>query len=142
MARSREVCVSLLCSVQPSLWGLIGDPTFSGTCSRPGFCLVAQNGCSSSKHHLHTPARRKSKGDMKSMCSVTQCVRLFATPWTVARQAPLSMGFSRPEYRSGLPCASPGDLLNSGIKPRSPTLQVGPLPSKPPGKPMKSIPSL
>ena len=44
-----------------------------------------------------------------------------ATPWTVAHQAPLSMGFSRQEYRSGLPLPSPGDLPNPGIKPRSPT---------------------
>ena len=43
-------------------------------------------------------------------------VRLFATPWIVARQAPLSMGFSRQEYWSGLPCPPPGDLPNLGIK--------------------------
>ena len=47
------------------------------------------------------------------------CVRLFVTPWTVARQAPLSMGFSRQEYWSGLPCPSPGDFPNPGIKPTS-----------------------
>ena len=41
-------------------------------------------------------------------------VRLFATPWTVACQAPLSKGFSRQEYWSGLPCPSPGDLPKSG----------------------------
>ena len=46
-------------------------------------------------------------------------VRLFATPWTVACQAPLSMGFSRQEYWSGWKCPSPGDLRNPGIKPRS-----------------------
>ena len=44
-------------------------------------------------------------------------VRLFATPWTVARQAPLSMGFSRQEYWSGLPCPPPGDLPDLGIEP-------------------------
>ena len=44
-------------------------------------------------------------------------VRLFATPWTVACQAPLSMGFSRQEYWSGLPCPPPGDLLDPGIEP-------------------------
>ena len=43
-------------------------------------------------------------------------VQLFATLWTVAHQAPLSVGFSRREYWSGLPCPSPGDLLNSGIE--------------------------
>ena len=49
-------------------------------------------------------------------------VRLFATPWTVAYQAPLSMGLSRQEYWSWLPFPSPGDLPDPGIKPRSPTL--------------------
>ena len=47
------------------------------------------------------------------------CVRLFVTTWTVARQAPLSMGFSRQESWSGLLCPSPGDLPNPGIKPVS-----------------------
>ena len=50
-------------------------------------------------------------------------VWLFATPWSVALQAPLSMGLSRQEYRSGLPFPSPGDLPDPGIEPRSPALQ-------------------
>ena len=45
------------------------------------------------------------------------CVGLFATPWTVARQAPLSMRFSRQEYWRRLPFSSPGDLPNPGIEP-------------------------
>ena len=57
-------------------------------------------------------------------------VRLFATPWTVACQAPLSVGFSREEYWSGLPFLSPGDLPDPGIEPRSPTLQADSLPSE------------
>ena len=61
-------------------------------------------------------------------------VRLFATSWTVAYQAPPSVGFSRQEYWSGLPFPSPGDLPNPGIEPRSPALQVDALPSEPPGK--------
>ena len=61
----------------------------------------------------------------------------FATPWTVTRQAPLSMEFSRQEHWSGLPCPSPGDLPNLEIKPRSPTLQADSLPTKPSKKPMK-----
>ena len=65
-------------------------------------------------------------------CSV---VSDSATPWTAACQAPLSMGFSRQEYWSGLPCPPPGDLPNSGIKPRSPSLQADSLPTEPPGKP-------
>ena len=51
-------------------------------------------------------------------------VRLFATPWTVARQAPLSMGILQARIWSALPCPPPGDLPNPGIKPRSPALQV------------------
>ena len=49
-------------------------------------------------------------------------VRLFATPWTVAHQAPLSMRFSRQEYWSGLPFPSPGDLPDPGTEPGSPAL--------------------
>ena len=48
-------------------------------------------------------------------------VRLFATPWTLACQAPLSMRFSWQEYWSGLPCPSPGDLPNPGVEPASPS---------------------
>ena len=60
--------------------------------------------------------------------------QLFVTPWTVACQAPLSMGFFRQEYWSGLPFPSPGDLADPGIEPRSPSLQADSLPSEPPGK--------
>ena len=63
------------------------------------------------------------------------CVWLFATPWTVARQAPLTMEFSRQEYWSGLPCPLPGDLLDTVIDPWSPALHVDLLPSESPGKP-------
>ena len=50
------------------------------------------------------------------------CVRLLATSWTIAYQAPLSVGFSRREYWSGLPFPSPGDLPDPGIESGSPTL--------------------
>ena len=60
----------------------------------------------------------------------SSCVRLFATSQTVARQAPLSVGFSRQEYWSGLPVSSPEDLPEPGIKPRSPPLQADSLPSE------------
>ena len=56
-------------------------------------------------------------------------------PWTVAHQAPLSMGFSRQEYWSGLPFPSPGDLPDPGIEPGFPALEADSLPSEPPGKP-------
>ena len=60
----------------------------------------------------------KVKVKMKSLSRV----RPFATLWTVAHQAPQSVGFSRQEYWSGLPFPSPGDLPNPGIESRSPTL--------------------
>ena len=63
-------------------------------------------------------------------------VQLFATPWTVACQAPLSMGFLRKEYQSGLPFPSPGDLPDPGIEPGSPEFQADALTSEPPGKEM------
>ena len=67
---------------------------------------------------------------MKSL----SCVRLFATPRTVAYQALPSAGFSRQEYWSRLPFPSPGDLPDPGIEPGSAALQVDSLPSEPPGK--------
>ena len=70
-----------------------------------------------------------------SEVKLLSCARLFATPWTVAYQAPLSIGFfSRQEYWSGLQFPSPGDLPHPGIEPRSPTLQADSLTSEPPGK--------
>ena len=68
---------------------------------------------------------------MKSLSRVW----LFVTPWTVAYQAPPSMGFSRQEYWSGLPLPSPGDLPDPGIEPGSPSLQADALPYELPGKP-------
>ena len=74
------------------------------------------------------------------MLSCFGCVQLFATLWTVARQAPLSTGFSRPEYWSGLPCPSPGDLPD---RPRNWTAVSYVFcaggeffPTKPPGEPI------
>ena len=62
-------------------------------------------------------------------------VRLFVTPWTVACQAPLFMGFPRQEYWSGVPFPSPGDLPDPRMELVAPALQVDSLPSEPPGKP-------
>ena len=72
---------------------------------------------------------------MKVKVKLLSCVPLFATPWTVAYQAPPSMGFSRQECWSGLPFPSPGNLPDPGIEPRSPMLQADALLSEPPGKP-------
>ena len=63
------------------------------------------------------------------------CVLHFVTPWTVALQAPLSMGFLQEESWSGVPWPPPGDLPNPGMEPRSLTLQADSFPSEPPGKP-------
>ena len=60
----------------------------------------------------------------------------FGTPWTVAYQAPLSVGFCRQEYWSGLPFPSPGDLPNSGIEPTSPALVGRFFITEPPGNPI------
>ena len=82
---------------------------------------------------LRTTYESESEVKVKSLSRV----RLFATPWTVAYQAPQCMEFSRQEYWSGVPFSSPGDLPNPGIEPRSPTLQADALPSEPPGKPQE-----
>ena len=105
-----------------------------------------------SNEHLQKPGGtggcRASLEFRKDMCHLQQIlvllvwslshVQLFATPWTVASQAPLSMGFSRQEYWSGLLCPPPGDLPNPGIKLASPALASGFfffLTTEPPGKP-------
>ena len=62
-------------------------------------------------------------------------VCVFATAWTVALQAPLTMGFSRQEYWSGLPYSSPGDLPGPGIEPESPALAGRFFTTEPAGKP-------
>ena len=70
---------------------------------------------------------------LESESEVAQsCPTLFATPWTVAYQAPPSVGFSRQGYWSGLPFPSPGDLPIPGIEPCSPALQADALPFEPP----------
>ena len=76
----------------------------------------------------------RSQRKVKVKVKLLSHVWLFLTPMTVAYQAPLSMGFSRQKYWSGLPFSSPGDLPNPGIKSRSPTLQADALTSEPPGK--------
>ena len=81
---------------------------------------------------LNTNIIESLKVNVKFLSSV----RLFATPWTVAYQAPPSMGFSRQEYWSGLPFPSPGDLPDPGIEPGFPAFQADTLTSESPGKPL------
>ena len=68
------------------------------------------------------------------LCLVTQSGLTLWDPMDCSPLAPLSTGFSRQEYWSGLPCPPPGDLPDSGIKPRSPSSQADSLPSETPGK--------
>jgi len=67
---------------------------------------------------------------------VAQSCLALCDPWTVGHQASLSMGFSRQEYWSGLPSPFPRAVFDSGIKPRSASLQADSLPSEPTGKPL------
>ena len=73
-------------------------------------------------------------------CSITSVIsKLFVTLWSVAHQIPLSMRFFWQDYWSGLPCPSPGDLPDSGIKPESPELQADSSLIEPPGNPKMSL---
>ena len=79
-----------------------------------------------------------------AMCVLSRlsCVQLFVTLWTIARQAPLSMGFSRQEYWHGLQCPAPEDLPTQGLNPHLLHLlnwQMGSLPLTPPGKPFTCL---
>ena len=87
-----------------------------------------------------TPVTQIYKMWSACMRSHSSRVLLVTTPWTVALQAPLSMGVFWQEYWSGLPCPPPGDLPNPGIEPESlmsPVLHVGSLPLAPPRKSYK-----
>ena len=78
-------------------------------------------------------------GALESCACILRRVRLFVTLWTVTHQAPLSVGFSRQEYGSGLPFHPPGDLSDPRIKFKSlvaPALQAYSLPAEPSGKPL------
>ena len=80
------------------------------------------------------PGIKKAKGIVSQSVSRSIMFDSFETPWTIARQAPLSIGFPRQEYWSGLPFPSPGNLPDPGIKPRFPILQADSLLSELPGK--------
>ena len=92
-----------------------------GLCTCYSLCLE----CSFARdlQGLRTPCNQRA-----CMLSHFSCVRLFVTPWIIACEAPLSMGFSRQEYYSGLSCPPPGDLPDTGIEPvylMSPALAGG-----------------
>ena len=79
--------------------------------------------------------RRKGLNNLELLAQSLSHVEFFATPWTLACQAPLSMEFSRQEYWNGLPFPSPGAFPDPGIKPVSPALQAHLLPTEPSEKP-------
>ena len=87
---------------------------------RVRFCRL--NRCPCGVSGAHSSTLGISPGFGGHFACVCTCVQVFATPWTVARQAPLSMGFSRQEDWSGLPFPPPGGLPDPGIKPASPAL--------------------
>ena len=112
-----------LCSSRCSLWCTVSD-------------LAPMRACK-----LHSRLGQQCQGSILyiqvkwSEVKLLSRVQLFATPWTVACQAPPSLGFSRQEYCSGLLFPSPGDLPDPGIEPGSPTLEADALTSEPPGEP-------
>ena len=98
-------------------------------------CVCVSLCCVPESYTHNVMSTMKVKVTVKVKVKSLSHVRLFATTWTVAHQAPPSMGFSRQEHWSGLPFPSPGDLPNPGIEPRSPELQADALTSESPGKP-------
>ena len=79
--------------------------------------------------------KQKSISLVGSYAYVLSHVQLTVTPWTVAHQAPLSVGILQARILGGLPFPPPGDLPDPGIEPRSPALLADALPSEPSGKP-------
>ena len=113
-----KVCLrnsKFLCFFFPALWAISWCKEFLGV--NVGVCLMLR-GCGDTGEGTLCALRCA-----RVLCCFSR-VWLFATLWTVARQAPLSMGFSRQEYWSGLPCPPPRDLPNPGIKPASLTSPV------------------
>ena len=103
------------------IWGWVNEHLFV-TCSR----------CWESTGWWNKPILASCRGGGGL---VAKSCPTLVTPWTVARQAPLSMGFSGQEYWSGLPFPSPGDLPNLGIESGSPAWQANSLPTELLGKP-------
>ena len=106
--------------------------------SKPCVCAKSPQSCLTLQHYGLWPARflclwilqaKILESEKKVKVKSLSHVQLFVTPWIVAHQAPPSMRFSSQEYWSGLPCPSPGDLPNPGIKPRSLALQADSLSS-------------
>ena len=135
------------------------DSLLPSGCMRAGKCLSPEGSGGIRNTCIHTasiPKRRKrwtSSQYFLSLCAFDQkgftmngthahvlsYVQLFATPWTIACQAPLSMGFPKQEYWSGSPLSASGNLPNPGTEPMSPALADGPFTTEPLGKSMNGI---
>ena len=114
--------------------------------SRSSLKLLQVGHISTTEHIIYKKASVKWHGaEIWNIYSVSACMLSCSvmsdsvTLWTVACQAPRSMGFSREEYWCGMPCAPPGGLPHPGIKPRSPVLQVDSVPLSHWGSPMYSV---
>ena len=120
-------------------------PGVRGTVSSSGHCVPVTASCTRGGSFLsrpsHKPLHMTFYFQLVLICLVAKSypTLLQQTPQTLTLQAPLSMGFSRLEYWSGLPFPPPGYLPNPGIKPGSPALQADPLLPEPPGKPITAL---
>ena len=127
----------LLLSVKPQHESAIGIHISSVTQSCPTLCDPMN--CSTPGLPDHHQLLEFTQTHVHQVGDAISHIQLFATTWTVAHQALLSLGFSRQDYWSGLPCPPPGDLPNPGMKPTSLHLwhsKVGSLPLVLPGKPI------
>ena len=114
------------------------------------FCVIGKGKCTSAKHNSQLKHYNWDSDLMyislqqeRTYCIVQLLshIWLFKPTWTIALQAPLSMGISREEYWSGLPFPSPWGLPGPGVKPVPPALRDGFFTTEPPGKPQnKEIP--
>ena len=126
MRTGTHICSQQKCKIVKPIWKIVRQlcekldikPTqISNSTLR---CLL--------KRHENMSTKDLHKNVHSGVCMLSRFSPISLWPWTVAHQGLPSMGFSSQEYWSGLPCPSPGDLANQGIKPRSPTLQAHSLP--------------
>ena len=120
-----------------AIWSLVPLPFLNPAwTSGSSWFVLLKPGLEKFEHYFAS-IWKWSESEVAQSCP-TLCDPIDSSPpLTVAQQAPLSMGFSRQEYWSGLPFPSPGDLSDPGIEPQSPTLQTDALTSEPPGKPIE-----
>ena len=129
----RDIC-EFLSFLVATIWGL--HLVSSGFMATVNHHTIYRTGPRAST--MNYLVQNASRAMLEKLMKLLGHVWLFVTPWTVAYQAPWTMGFTRQEYWSGLPWPSPGDLPDPGIEPGSSALQPDTLPSEPPGKPWET----